>query len=91
MDGKSPEDQWNRLQQKYKKGVQASYPNPERRGCPETNVLQDLAARSAQYEEIEEDQHWKHVVHCGPCYQQYLDLRESYRVAEKPKVHRKSQ
>ena len=90
MNGETPEQKWNRLQREYQKGVQASYPNPERRGCPETDILQDLAARSARHEDIEEDGQWKHVIHCAPCYQEYLDLRESCRLGEKAKVHRES-
>jgi hypothetical protein len=90
MNGETPEQEWNRLQREYQKGVQASYPNPERRGCPETDILQELAARSARHEDIEEDQQWKHVIHCAPCYQEYLDFRESCRLGEAAKVHRQS-
>jgi hypothetical protein len=90
MNGETPEQKWNRLQREYQKGVQASYPNPERRGCPENDILQDLAARSARHEDIEEDGQWKHVIHCAPCYQEYLDLRESCRIGEKAKVHREA-
>jgi hypothetical protein len=90
MDGESPEDHWNRLQRDYQEGVQTAYPNPERRGCPETHCLQDLAARSARHEDIEGEQQWKHVIHCAPCYQQYIDLREACRLGDKVKVHRES-
>jgi hypothetical protein len=90
MNGESPEQKWNRLQLEYQKGVQASYPNRERRGCPESDVLQDLAVRSARHEDIEADQQWKHVIHCAPCYQEYLDLREASRLGEGAKVHRES-
>jgi len=90
MNGETPAQKWNRLQREYQKGVQASYPNPERRGCPETDALQDLAARSARHEDIEEDHQWKHVIHCAPCYQEYLDLRESRRLGQEARVHRES-
>jgi hypothetical protein len=90
MNGETPEQKWNRLQREYQKGVQASYPNPERRGCPETDILQDLSARSARHEDIEQDPQWKHVIHCAPCYQEYLDLRESCRLGEKAKVYREA-
>jgi hypothetical protein len=90
MNGETPEHRWNRLQRKYQKAVQASYPNPERRDCPGTEVLQDLGAQSARFEEIEEDQQWKHVIHCGPCYQEYLELRESCRLGDRAKAHRES-
>jgi hypothetical protein len=34
MKGETPEQQWERLQREYQSAVQASYPNPERHGCP---------------------------------------------------------
>jgi len=90
MDGEPPERQWNRLQREYQKGVQASYPNPERHDCPEPEVLRDLAVRSTRFEDIEQDQKWKHVIHCASCYQEYLDLREACRLSDPAKVHRES-
>jgi hypothetical protein len=90
MNGETPEQKWNRLQREYQKGVQATYPNLERRGCPMTEVLRNLASRSALFEDIEDDEQWKHVIHCAPCYQQYLDLREACRLGEKGIVHRES-
>ena len=88
MKGETPEHQWNRLQREYQKSVQASYPNPERKGCAGTRVLRDLATRSARFEDIEEDPEWKHVIHCGPCYREYLDLREACRLGVEAKANR---
>jgi hypothetical protein len=90
MKGETPEQQWECLQREYQGAVQASYPNPERHGCPGTDVLRDLAARSARHEDIEQDEHWKHVINCGPCYQEYLDLRTACRIGEDSKVDRES-
>ena len=88
MNQETPQEQWERLQREYQKGVQDSYPNPERRGCPGAEILDALAARSARFEDIEEDEHWKHVTHCAPCYGEYLDLRQSCRLGEETKVRR---
>ena len=90
MKGETPEQQWDRLQREYQKAVQASYPNPERHGCAGADVLRDLAVRSVQHEDIEADAQWKHVIRCGPCYQEYLDLRAACRLGEDAKVHRES-
>ena len=90
MKGETPEQQWVRLQRAYQEAVQASYPNPERKGCAGTEVLQGLAARSARHEEIDGDEQWKHVIHCAPCYQEYLDLRAGFRLSEGGKVHNES-
>jgi hypothetical protein len=86
MNGESSQQKWDRLQREYKQEVQAPYPNPKRRGCPGTDVLRELAARSARFE----DQQWRRVIHCAPCCQQYLELRESCRLADKASVHRES-
>lgn len=90
MKGESPEQKWQRLQREYQTAVQAAYPNPERHGCPGTDVLGDLAARSARFEDIEEDEEWKHVIHCAPCYREFLDRRESCRLGDEAKVQRES-
>jgi hypothetical protein len=90
MNGETTEQKWNRLQREYQKGVQASYPNPERRGCPESDVLRNLASRSVIFEDIEEDGQWKYVIRCAPCYQQYLYLREAFRPSQRGRVRRES-
>ena len=90
MNGESPQQKWDRLQREYQEAVQDSYPNPKRQGCPGTDVLLELASRSAQHEDIEQDQQWKHVIHCAPCYREYLDLRESCRLGEGAEVRRES-
>jgi len=91
MKGETSEQQWERLQGEYQRAVQTSYPNPERHGCSGADVLRDLAARSARHEDIEQDEQWKHVIHCGPCYQEYLDLRAECRNGEDSNVRRESQ
>lgn len=88
MKGETPEQQWERLQRDYQNAVQMLYPNPERQGCLGADVLKELAARSARHEDIEEDERWKHAIHCAPCYQEYLDLRTACRLGEDAKVHR---
>jgi hypothetical protein len=90
MKGETPEQQWERLQREYQSAVQASYPNPERHGCHGTDRLRDLAARSARHEDIEQDEQWKHVIHCAPCYQEYLDLRFVCQLGEVSKMPRES-
>jgi hypothetical protein len=86
MKGETPEQQWNRLQREYQDTVQSAFPNPERKGCPGEEVLQDLASRSARHEDIEQDARWKHVVHCAPCYREYLDFRAESRSGRENKM-----
>lgn len=86
MKGESPEQQWNRVQREYQGAVQASYANPERRGCPGMDILRGLATRSTRFEDLEEDSQWKHVIRCAPCHREFLDLRESCRLGDQAKV-----
>jgi hypothetical protein len=86
MKGETPEQQWDRLQRKYQEAVVTSYPNPERIACPGLDILRELAARSARFEDLEEDSHWRHVVHCAPCYGVFLNLREVCRIGGEAKL-----
>ena len=79
VKGESAEQKWNRLQHEYRQAVEAVYPNPERCGCPGMVVLTELATRSARFEDLENDPDWKHAIHCAPCYDEFLNLRESCR------------
>src|SRR5712692_6692632 len=54
--------------------VLRNYPNPERKGCPGTNVLEEIARQWLP----PEDDRWMHVIHCSPCYREFLDLRRAY-------------
>jgi hypothetical protein len=54
------------------------------------DVLQDLATRSTRFEDLEGDSQWKHVIRCGPCYLEFLDLREAFRLGGEAKVHHES-
>jgi hypothetical protein len=70
------QDHWNRLQREYRRAVWAEYPNPERKDCPGTPALRDLAKRIVVREDVQWDPLWKHAIQCGPCYAEYLALRE---------------
>jgi hypothetical protein len=70
----TPEEKWKRLQDQVQEGILNAYPNPERHGCPGAKELQALARRAAQFDDtIEDNDQWKHVTHCSPCYAEYLE------------------
>ena len=48
------------------------------------------AEEIAQKRFDEEDKQWKHVIHCAPCYREFLDRRESCRLGDEAKVQRES-
>ncbi len=55
-----------------------AFPNPERRGCPDSETLQGLAERLLPLD----DSAMHHVASCSECYREYLnyglDLEESH-------------
>jgi hypothetical protein len=48
-----------------------AYPNPERRGCPGPNVLEEIASASAPFEHAA----YEHLKSCSPCLREMLDFR----------------
>ena len=51
--------------------LQESFPNPERKGCPNEDVLQALAEGHI----APDDPALLHVGSCSECYREYLHLR----------------
>jgi hypothetical protein len=67
-----------RQQRLIQEAVLRNYPNPQRVGCPGTSVVRDLAERSARLE-IVQNQSWEHIIHCSPCYAEYLAITKELR------------
>ena len=52
------------------------YPNPERRGCPGSDVLKAVASRRLGLEEAEP---WiNHLSSCSPCTREFAELRQAF-------------
>ena len=71
MPGGSPGERIKRFQRALQDSILRDYPNPDRTGCQGSEVLRQLASR----ERSEDDPAWEHVLHCGPCYGDFLGLR----------------
>ena len=67
---------YEQLQRRFQEEILNNYPNPERKGCPGSDVLRSLAER-ALTESIENDPNWQHVTHCSECYREFLALRSN--------------
>ncbi len=67
----SPQERYERIQEILQEAILRDYPNPERRGCPGSDVLRQMAQRTRPVR----DAHWEHVTHCSPCYREFLDFR----------------
>jgi hypothetical protein len=53
--------------------LQGEFPNPDRSGCPDKEILRAIAARKLSLEQVVE---WvDHVGFCSPCYVEYHALR----------------
>lgn len=72
MPDDSADEVFERLQDIVQQAILREFPNPERKGCPGTEVLRELANRPRPTR----DAAWEHVTHCSPCYREFLDLRE---------------
>ena len=65
--------------ERVRKELQAAalreFPNPERVGCPEPGVLDDMSRRKVEMTQAQ----LHHVTHCSPCFQTFLSIREEIR------------
>jgi hypothetical protein len=63
------------------RGLLNEFPNPERTGCPGSDVLRRIAAHQMPLAEAER---WlDHLTSCSPCYGDFNQFRESYRLARR--------
>ena len=54
--------------------VASSYPNPDRAGCPEDDVLQFVASR--KLDPVEQADHIAHIATCSPCFSRVQALQK---------------
>jgi hypothetical protein len=71
------EQRWNRLQREFRRAVWAEYPNPGRKDCPGREALRDLAELLVLRDDLQRDLRWKDVVQFGPCYEEYIALKDN--------------
>jgi hypothetical protein len=84
MPDQSPDQISAEIQQLLQQAMLNNCPNPERRGCPGTTVLREVAGRQRPVR----DAHWEHVTHCSPCFQEFLELRNDLTATRKRLVRR---
>jgi len=71
MNDDSADQIFEHFQDIVQQAILREFPNPERKGCPGTEVLRELASRPRPVR----DAPWEHVTHCSPCFREFLDLR----------------
>jgi len=81
MSDESTEKKWNRFSEHIRNLILTEYPNPDRIGCPGSAVVSEYARRAADFDEtVEPEADYHHIVHCSPCYADFLSAREQLRV-----------
>jgi hypothetical protein len=59
------------------RGLLKEFPNPDRAGCPGSDVLRRIASHAMPLEEAEK---WlDHLTSCSPCYRDFSELQADYR------------
>lgn len=71
MKDDSADQIFEQFQDIVQQAILREFPNPERKGCPGTQILRELASRPRPIR----DAAWEHVTHCSPCFREFLDLR----------------
>jgi hypothetical protein len=73
------EEEYNELQAEIQRAILNAYPNPERKGCPGTAMVQWLAdalSREVRDPADLDADLFEHITHCSPCYREFLDFRK---------------
>jgi hypothetical protein len=66
-----------RILEVFSRGLLREFPNPDRQGCPPSEVLKRIASHEMPLSEAEK---WlDHLGSCSPCYRDYLDLQAAHR------------
>lgn len=55
-----------------------AFPNPERKGCPGSQVLKNLVFRARTLSITERQQWFDHSAHCSPCFNEMAAYRKQY-------------
>jgi len=74
----SDDSEFERFKTDIQSAILLAYPNPERKGCPGSQVLQTLAGVTAHQvldPAAVDPENAEHILHCSPCYAEYLELR----------------
>jgi len=79
MPDESAEQSFNRAKEILQEAILRDYPNPERRGCPGSEVLKRIASHDLPQSK---DPAWEHVTHCSPCYGEFLAFREEQKATK---------
>ena len=64
--------------------VLTDYPNPERKGCLESQSIGAVAQQRLPHQATE----WQHIRRCSPCYREFLDFRKDFKRQRNARIRR---
>lgn len=79
MAVETPGQKYERLRKRVQQMMLTSYPNPDRKGCPDLDAVRAVAGRVGDHTNLDGDKDYDHVMHCSPCYRDFLGAREKIR------------
>ena len=77
MKAETGEQKYNRLSKVLQAIMLRSYPNPERIDCPDLDAVEEVARQVTDdiSDKMKENAHYEHIMHCSPCYAEFLEAR----------------
>jgi hypothetical protein len=85
MKEETAEQKFLRLQRYIQGLVLKAYPNPSRTGCRGSNAIGEYAKRAGEFfDDVESEAGYQHILHCSPCYAEFLKARQDLRAAVGP-------
>jgi hypothetical protein len=81
----APEEKFKRISGIVRNIMLNGYPNPRRVGCPGPNGVENLAKFTGDFDELAKQDNYEHVMHCSPCYGEYLEAKRELRAMEAEK------
>jgi hypothetical protein len=75
---------FDRLKKQIQGWVLTGYPNPDRIGCS-IEAVAEYANRASDFEDkLEQEDRYQHIMHCSPCYAEFLKVRQERQALSPP-------
>lgn len=77
MKSETAEQKYDRLSRLLQGVILRAYPNPNRIDCPGDAAIEEVARRliADDADNMEDNPAYDHIMHCSPCYAEFLELR----------------
>jgi hypothetical protein len=75
MKSETAEQKYDRLTRQLQGVILRAYPNPDRIDCPGDGAIEEVARRADITDKMEDHPAYGHIMHCSPCYAEFLEVR----------------